>query len=118
MTVDVVSQLTPKFLEHRLRATWRLDELTAVADAPFEHASELADKTRQLTDLNAPLRSEQNGPAAAAAAAVAKERLEVAGREPGWSLQLNPTPATLEEVGIRAADYRASRVAVDRSTPA
>ena len=61
----------------------------------------------ELAALTAELRVEAESDAAKAAAAAAEQRLLEAGRSPGWSLQLNPTPALLDEAGLPDADsYR------------
>ncbi len=90
--------------EHAVR---RIGELAAVADTPFEHTGELADKQSELEQLSAQLRVEASGPKARAAAEQARERMEAMGRKPGWSLLLNPTPALLAEMGVDPAEYKA-----------
>ena len=90
--------------DHAVR---RIDELAAVADSPFEHTGELADKQTELEQLSAQLRIEASGPEARAAAAEAEERMEAMGRKPGWSLMLNPTPALLSDMGVDPVEYKA-----------
>lgn len=43
-------------------------------------------------------------PEAKARAEAASQRMKMRGREPGWSLTLNPTPALVEELGYPNAD--------------
>jgi len=87
-------------------ATTRLAELADVADVAFAHAGELADKRRALETVTAQLRIDAAGPAAARNAE-AQQRMAAAGRQPGWSLELNPTPAMLEQLGVDPVTYRA-----------
>ena len=51
-------------------------------------------------------------PEAKAKAEAAAQRMKMRGRQPGWSLTLNPTPALVEELGYPNADAlrRAIRV--------
>ena len=64
-------------------------------------------KRALLDELTAVLRLESESAAAKAAAAEVAERMRVAGRQPGWSLDLNPTPALCEEAGYDSPDaYR------------
>jgi len=104
-TEDYRQQVQSRY-EHAVR---RIDELAAVADSPFEHTGELADKQTELEQLSAQLRIEASGPEARAAAAEARERMEAMGRKPGWSLLLNPTPALLSDMGVDPVelDFRA-----------
>ncbi len=84
-----------------------LDDLTNSATSDFEHRDELADKRAQLEELTAILRLEAESESAKAAAAEAEERLRASGRTKGWTLQLNPTPALIEDAGYTDADaYR------------
>ena len=102
-TEDYRQQVQSRY-EHAVR---RIDELAAVADSPFEHTGELADKQTELEQLSAQLRIEASGPEARAAAAEARERMEAMGRKPGWSLLLNPTPALLSDMGVDPVEYKA-----------
>ncbi len=102
-TEDYRQQVRGRY-EHAVR---RIDELAAVADTPFEHTGELADKQSELEQLSAQLRIEASGPEARAAAAEAEERMEAMGRKPGWSLMLNPTPALLADMGVDPVEYKA-----------
>lgn len=87
-----------------------LDDLDNTALGAFEHAEELADKRHQLNALTAQLRAEAQSEAAKHAAAAAEQRLREVGRQPGWTLHLNPTPALIEESGLPDADsYRAAQ---------
>ena len=111
-----------------------LRDLEGLGEAPFEHAAELDATRLELEELTHELRREQHSDAAVAKAAAAAERLAAAGREPGWSLWLNPTPALAESVGVasvaelretvlatqaqNAADYARRRYATDNTHPA
>lgn len=92
------------------RLQGELDDLDNTSLADFEHAEELADKRQQLQALTAQLRTEAQSEAAQAVAAAAAQRLREVGRQPGWTLQLNPTPALIEESGLPdAQSYRAAQ---------
>ncbi|GAB7149628.1 helicase-related protein [Mycobacterium riyadhense] len=86
-----------------------LDDFDNTALGDFEHADELADKRHQLHALTAQLRAEAQSETARHAAAAAEQRLRKVGRQPGWTLDLNPTPALIAESGLPDADsYRAA----------
>lgn len=57
-------------------------------------------------------------PEAKARAEAAAQRMKARGREPGWSLLLNPTPSVVEELGYPNAEaqHRAVRIR-ERLTP-
>lgn len=96
--------------QRRTRIQGELDDLNATALAPFEHAEQLASKREELQALTAELRLEAQSEAAKAAAAQAEERMREAGRQPGWTLHLNPTPFLIAESGLPDADsYRAAQ---------
>ncbi|ORV08070.1 helicase [Mycolicibacterium fallax] len=87
--------------------TDELDDLTSTAAPEFEHRDELGEKRAMLEELTAILRMESESAEAKAAEAEAAERLRAAGHAPGWTLHLNPTPALIEQAGLRDADaYR------------
>jgi len=88
-------------------ALTRIGELEAVADEPFEHTDALRDKRQRLDTLAAQLRTASDTPEAQAARAEHEQRLEEAGRKPGWSLLLNPTPALLTDMGVDPVEYKA-----------
>ena len=108
--------------------TLKADALYSLGD--FEHATELADKRLELSTLTAQLRMEAQSEAAQAASAAARERMLEAGRQPGWTLELNPTPALIADSGLpdatsyraaqriieqhRAAEYRNQQIAKDQ----
>jgi N12 class adenine-specific DNA methylase len=81
-----------------------LDDLLANPPAPFEQRSELEAKQAELSALTLELRMAAESPEAKARAEAAKERMTMRGREPGWSLTLNPTPALVDELGYPNAD--------------
>nr|VTP01799.1 hypothetical protein BIN_B_04199 [Mycobacterium riyadhense] len=92
-------------LEHeRDRDQAALDDFLANPPAPFEHADELAAKDAELKALTLELRMAAESPEAKTKAAQAKQRMQARGREPGWSLLYNPTPALLEELGYPNAE--------------
>ena len=90
-------------------AQTRAAELEVVADEPFEHTDALADKRRRLDTLTAQLQTSANSPEAKAKAAEYQARLDARGRQPGWSLALNPTPALIAEYGRDELMLRAGR---------
>ncbi|MDP7707410.1 helicase-related protein [Mycobacterium sp. TY815] len=98
-------------LQHRrdgLRG--ELDDLETTRLGDFEHAGELATKRQELTALTMQLRLEAQSAAARQAAEAAARRLAEVGRQPGWTLHLNPAPALIAESGLPDADsYRAAQ---------
>jgi len=88
-------------------ALTRISELEAVADQPFEHTDDLRDKRQRLDTLTAQLQISADSPQAQAKEAEHQQRLDAAGRQPGWSLLLNPTPALLAEMGVDPVEYKA-----------
>jgi len=82
--------------EHALT---RIAELEAVADEPFEHTDTLRDKRHRLDTLTAALQTSADSPEAKTKETEHQQRLDAQGREPGWSLALNPTPALRAEFG-------------------
>jgi len=57
------------------------------------------DKRYRLDTLTAALQTSADSPEAKAKKAEHQQRMAAAGREPGWSLALNPTPALRVEFG-------------------
>lgn len=99
-----------RLTQRRTRLEAEIDDLNSTQLGAFEHAEELTAKREELSVLTAQLRMEAQSEAAQAAAAEAAQRLQHAGREPGWSLHLNPTPALIEQSGLPDADsYRAAQ---------
>ncbi len=90
-------------------AVTRISELEEVADEPFEHTDELRDKRQRLDSLTAQLQITADSPEAKAKAAEHQARLDAHGRQPGWSLALNPTSALIAEVGRDELMLRAGR---------
>ncbi len=82
--------------EHALT---RIAELEAVADESFEHADTLRDNRHRLDTLTAALQTSADSPEAKAKETEYQQRMDAQGREPGWSLALNPTPALRAEFG-------------------
>lgn len=103
---DIPAHYT-RLTQHKEYLALDIEDLNNTERSEFENRDELDEKRSQLNELTAVLRLEAQSDAAKAAAAAAKDRLKAAGREPGWTLQLNPTPAVLEESGYPDADaYR------------
>jgi len=98
-------------------ALTRISELEAVADEPFEHTDELRDKRQRLDTLTAQLQISADSPEAQAKEAEHQARMEATGRQPGWSLALNPTPAMLAEHGPEALARLAGRGAPAPAEP-
>lgn len=87
--------------------THALADLTNTEVEPFDRGEELAAKREEHTTLTTLLQLEAQSEAAKAKAAEAQQRLLAAGRQPGWSLHLNPTPFLIEQSGLATADqYR------------
>ena len=80
-----------------------------LADEPFEHADTLRDKRQRLDWLTAELQITADSPEAKAKEAEHQARLDARGRQPGWSLALNPTPALITEFGRDELLLRAGR---------
>lgn len=107
---------------HNTRLQRRADNLTRelhdydnTSLGDFEHATELADKRVELSTLTAQLRMEAQSEAAQAASAAARERMLEAGRQPGWTLELNPTPALIADSGLPdATSYRAAQRIIEQ----
>ena len=75
-------------------------------DAPFTRAEELQTKQVRLRQIRMEIEQAQQSEEAVAARQAAQERMRRTGRGPGWSLELNPTVAMVEEAGVdSAADY-------------
>ncbi|REK78755.1 helicase [Rhodococcus erythropolis] len=85
-------------------ATARLEELQKQSSEDFPRSAELKLMYAELYDLQRQLREEENSPEAIARRAELQERLEYKGREPGWSLMLNATPALVEQLECVDAD--------------
>jgi hypothetical protein len=86
------------------RQQTELDDLLANPPGPFEHSSALEAQQAELAALTLELRMAAESPEAKAKAEAAQQRMKMRGREPGWSLHLNPTPALVEELGYPNAD--------------
>ncbi len=86
------------------QATQRLDQLEAAHAHDFPRARELDDMSKELGQLQQELREAETSPEALTAAAERADRLARNGREPGWSLMLNPTPQLIADLGCDTAD--------------
>jgi hypothetical protein len=97
----------------------QLDDLLANPPSPFEDADTLDAKKAELAALTLELRLAAESPEAKQRAQAAEERMKMRGRQPGWSLLLNPTPAVLDETGYPTADvlrrklHARERIAMD-----
>ncbi|MFL0286804.1 helicase-related protein [Mycobacterium sp. SMC-18] len=97
------------------RLQGELDDFDNTSLGEFEHADELEAKRLELSTLSAQLRMEAQSEAAQAKARAAEERMLEAGRQPGWTLELNPTPALIAESGLPdAASYRAATLLMEQ----
>ena len=81
-----------------------LDDMLANPPGPFEQTGALTDKKAELAALTLELRMAAQSPEAKARAAAAEQRMTERGREPGWSLLLNPTPTVVAELGYPTAE--------------
>ncbi len=99
--------------EHALT---RIGELEAVADEPFEHTDTLRDKRHRLDTLTAALQTSADSPEAKAEETEHQQRMDAQGREPGWSLALNPTPALRAEFGDAELAHRGGHGGGDSDT--
>jgi len=80
---------------------------------------ELRDKRVELEQIKSAIAAEASTPEAQAARAAAAERLKVAGRQLGWSLQWNPTNYTVEEAGLNSREeYRVAAQRIEESRAA
>ena len=96
-----------------------LADLEALGEPAFEHAAELEAARLELAELTAQLRVEEQSEAAQAKAQAAAERLAAAGRQPGWTLMINPTPGLVEMMGAASAeDLRQQVLAQQRALAA
>ncbi|MGL5443512.1 MAG: helicase-related protein, partial [[Mycobacterium] stephanolepidis] len=106
----------PNQLEALRSATAReeleLKDLLAHAPGPFERSAELADKSAELAALTLELQVAADSVEARERKAAAEKRMVDRGRDPGWSLLLNPTPAVLETSGYRDADELRFAIAI------
>lgn len=94
-----------QLLQHDLdRDEVTLADYLANPPAPFEHGAELDAASAELKALTLELQLDAKSPEAQEKAAAATERMKALGRKPGWSLELNPTPAFLEETTFPTAD--------------
>jgi hypothetical protein len=82
----------------------QLDDMLANPPQPFEHSDALDAKKAELAALTLQLRLDAESPEAKQKAQDAADRLTMRGREPGWTLLRNATPAVLEETGCATAD--------------
>lgn len=104
-----------RLTQRHSRLSAELDDLDTTGLAEFEHAEQLSTQRQDLTVLTAQLRLESQSAEALAVAAAAAERLRDAGRQPGWTLHLNPSPALVTEAGYPdAASYRAGQQLVEK----
>lgn len=82
----------------------RLDDLELIELSDFPKAAQLKDLSNEVTRLRREIKEAETSPEAIARDAARAERAAAKGREPGWSLMLNPTPALVEDLGMGSAD--------------
>lgn len=82
----------------------RLETLGATELSDFPKAAQLSDLSDQVSQLRREIKEAETSPEALARNDARAERAAAKGREPGWSLLLNPTPAKVEETGLGSAD--------------
>ena len=82
----------------------RLETLEATELSDFPKAAQLSDLSDQVSQLRREIKEAETSPEALARNDARAERAAAKGREPGWSLLLNPTPAKVEETGLGSAD--------------
>ncbi len=106
-----VENLVRDLPEHRGRLAEQLDteraaleDLRSTQGAPFEHAEQLSAARTELAEVSMAIAREESSEAARAARAEAEQRLRETGREPGWSLALNPSRQTMAEMGAHSLD--------------
>lgn len=82
----------------------RLHQLEASRSTDFPRARELHDKQAELDEVQRQIRDAETSPEALAAAAEHADRMQRAGREPGWTRYLNPTPQFIDDLHCTSAD--------------
>lgn len=82
----------------------RLEDLELVELSDFPKAVQLKDLSNEVARLRREIKEAETSPEAIARDAARAERAAAKGREPGWSLMLNPTPAYVEQLGMGSAD--------------
>ena len=104
---------------HHDQLTATIEDLQTTEVEAFDRGDELAALREEHATLTTMLRLEAESEAAKAKAAEAAHRMRAAGREPGWSLHLNPTPFLLEESGFDTAEqYRFAQKIAQRARAA
>ena len=104
---------------HHDQLAGAIEDLQATEVEAFDRGDELAALREEHATLTTMLRLEAESEAAKAKAAEAAHRMRAAGREPGWSLHLNPTPFLLEESGFDTAEqYRFAQKMAERARAA
>ncbi|WP_238846547.1 helicase-related protein [Nocardia terpenica] len=89
---DKVSQLETQIQ----RLEGEIEYARTVADTPFERADELVAAKVELQQLQLEIREAENSVAARAEREARDERLAAKGRDPRWTLYLNPTEAMVK----------------------
>lgn len=82
----------------------RLDDLDLIELSDFPKAVQLKDLSNEVARLRREIKEAETSPEALARDAARAERAAAKGREPKWSLMLNPTPALVEDLGMGSAD--------------
>ncbi|OKH68301.1 helicase [Mycobacterium sp. SWH-M5] len=101
------------------RLSEEIEDLQATEVEPFDRGEELAALREEHATLTTMLRLEAESEEAKARAAESAHRMRLSGREPGWSLHLNPTPFLLEQSGFDTAEqYRFAQKIAERARAA
>ena len=104
---------------HHDQLTATIEDLQTTEVETFDRGDELGALREEHSTLTTMLRLEAQSEAAKAQAAEAEHRMRAAGRQPGWSLHLNPTPFLLEESGFDTAEqYRFAQTIAQRARAA
>ncbi len=102
--------------ENRFALQASIEDLSTTEVEDFDKRDELSAKREEHSTLTTMLRLDAESEAAQAKAAEARQRLLAAGREPGWSLHLNPTPFLIGKSGLQTADqYRFAQQLAQRA---
>ncbi|WP_328814196.1 helicase [Rhodococcus sp. NBC_00297] len=86
------------------RDAHRLDDLELTELSDFPKARQLKDLSDEVSRIRREIKESETSPEAIARNEARAERAAAKGREEGWSLMLNPTPALVEELGMETAD--------------
>lgn len=82
----------------------RIATLEANPDRVFDNLDELREAERELADMEADVAARENSPESLAELEADEERRRADGQYPGWTLDLNPTPAHAEDQEKRRSE--------------